>query len=69
VEEVAKTIASAVDMPLDERRRRMKAVRRRVRKFDMYGWVDYFLNAGFASNLQAFPPLEDYIPSGNEMRL
>ena len=63
MEEVAKTIASAVDMPLDERRRRMKALRRRVRKFDMYGWVDFFLNAGFASNLQAFPPLEDYIPS------
>ncbi len=39
MEEVAETIASAVDMPLDERRRRMKALRRRVRKFDMYGWV------------------------------
>jgi trehalose 6-phosphate synthase len=69
VEEVAETIATAVDMPIAERRRRMKALRRKVRKFDIYWWVDSFLNAIFARDLKAFPPLEDYVPSGNEMRM
>ncbi|MGA9477808.1 MAG: trehalose-6-phosphate synthase, partial [Desulfobacterales bacterium] len=69
VEEVAETIATAVDMPIAERRRRMKALRRKVRKFDIYWWVDSFLNAIFARDLNAFPPLEDYVPSGNEMRM
>jgi trehalose 6-phosphate synthase/phosphatase len=69
VEEVAETIATAADMPIAERRRRMKALRRKVRKFDIYWWVDSFLNAIFARDLKAFPPLEDYVPSGNEMRM
>jgi trehalose 6-phosphate synthase/phosphatase len=69
VEEVAETIAKAVDMPIAERRRRMKALRRKVRKFDIYWWVDSFLNAIFARDLNAFPPLEDYVPSGNEVRM
>jgi trehalose 6-phosphate synthase len=69
VEEVAETIAAAADMPSAEGRRRMKALRRKVRKFDIYWWVDSFLNAGFARDLQAFPPLEDYVPSGNDLRM
>jgi trehalose 6-phosphate synthase len=69
VEEVAETIAKAVDMPTAERRRRMQALRRKVRKFDIYWWVDSFLNAIFARNLKAFPPLEDYVPDGNEVRM
>lgn len=62
VEEVADTIAAACDMPAAERERRMKAIRRKMRKTDIYWWVDAFLNAGFASDMKTFPPLEDYLP-------
>jgi trehalose 6-phosphate synthase len=69
VEEVAETIATAVAMPIAERRRRMQALRRKVRKFDIYWWVDSYLNAIFAHDLKAFPPLEDYLPDVNELLL
>jgi trehalose 6-phosphate synthase len=71
VEEVAATIASASEMPEGERRRRMRSLRRKVRKFDIFWWVDSFLKAsdGFARNLQTFPAFEDYIPNGNELRM
>jgi trehalose 6-phosphate synthase len=63
VEEVAGSIAAACGMPLEERRRRMKALRRKVQKSDIYWWVDSFLEAVFAHDLQAFSSLEDYAPS------
>jgi len=69
VEEVAETIATAIDMPIAERRRRMRAMRRKVRKFDIYWWLNSFLNAIFASDLKAFPPLEDFVPGRNELLL
>ncbi len=69
VEEVAEAIAAACEMPRAEKRRRMRALRRQVRKFDIYWWVDSVLNAVFAHDLKAFPPVEDYVPSGNEMRM
>jgi trehalose 6-phosphate synthase len=68
VEEVAETIAIACEMPVDERRRRMRALRRMVRKNDIFWWVDAFLNAGFARDLKAFPALEDYMPDESEDR-
>jgi trehalose 6-phosphate synthase len=68
VEEVAETITIACEMPANERRRRMKALRRKVRKNDIFWWVDEFLNAGFARDLKAFPALEDYMPDEYEER-
>ncbi len=65
VEQVAGAIARACTMPAVERRRRMHALRRKVRKQDIYWWVDSFLEAVFAHDLAAFPPLEDYFPSRN----
>jgi trehalose 6-phosphate synthase len=56
-------------MPIAERRRRMQILRRKVRKHDIYWWVDSYLNAIFARDLKAFPPLEDYVPGGNELLL
>ncbi|MFZ0133180.1 MAG: trehalose-6-phosphate synthase [Desulfobacterales bacterium] len=61
VEQVADTIAAACDMPPAERHRRMKSLRRKVRRQDIYWWVDSFLEAVFAHDLTAFPPLEDYL--------
>jgi trehalose 6-phosphate synthase len=69
VEEAAEAIATACTMPASERRRRMRALRQKGRKTDIFWWVDSFLNAVFAHNLNAFPPLEDYIPSEHEMRM
>ena len=68
VEEVAETITIACEMPANERRRRMKALRRKVRKTDIFWWVDEFLSAGFARDLKAFPALEDYMPDEYDER-
>jgi alpha,alpha-trehalose-phosphate synthase [UDP-forming] len=69
IEEVADTIAAACDMPLVERRRRMQTLRAKVRKYDIYWWVDSFLNVVFARDQTAFPPLEDYFTSGSRKLL
>jgi trehalose 6-phosphate synthase len=68
VEEAAEAIAAACGMAADERRQRMSEMRRKVRQTDIFWWVDSFLNAVFARDLNAFPPLEDYIPSEQELR-
>jgi trehalose 6-phosphate synthase len=61
VEEVAGSIAGACDMPLPERRRRMRALRRKIQKSDIYRWVDSFMEAVFVHNLKAFSsPEEDH---------
>jgi trehalose 6-phosphate synthase/phosphatase len=59
---VADAIYRAVTMDREERRRRMRALRHVVRKYDIFWWVDSYLRAAIAKNLQAFPILEDYIP-------
>jgi trehalose 6-phosphate synthase len=65
VQEVAETIAEAVKMPFSEKRRHMKAARRKVRNSDIFWWADSFLDSVFARRLKAFPPHKDYIPSAN----
>jgi trehalose 6-phosphate synthase len=68
VEGVADAIAAACEMPRAEKRRRMRALRRQVRKFDIYWWVDSVLNAVFAYDLKAFPPVEDFVPGEDTQR-
>ncbi|MEQ1506662.1 MAG: trehalose-6-phosphate synthase, partial [Myxococcota bacterium] len=41
----ADAIVAALDAPLDERRRRMRALRRLVHDNDVYAWVDRFVQA------------------------
>ncbi len=60
VEEVAGSIAAACDMPLSEKRRRVKALRRKIQKSDIYWWVDSFIKAVFARDLKALPALDDH---------
>jgi trehalose 6-phosphate synthase/phosphatase len=68
VEEVAASIAAACDMPLPEKNRRMKGLRRKIQKTDIFWWVDSFLGAVFAHDLKAFPSRDDYIPmEGREL--
>jgi trehalose 6-phosphate synthase/phosphatase len=63
VEEVAESIAVAYEMPLPEKRRRMKALRRKIQKSDIFWWVDSFIKAVFTRDLRALPSLEDPIPA------
>ncbi len=62
VEGVAEAIYRAFTMPGEERQRRMKALRRSIREYDIYWWVDSFLRAGIARDLRDFPLMEEYIP-------
>ncbi|MFZ0391069.1 MAG: trehalose-6-phosphate synthase [Calditrichia bacterium] len=61
----AAAIREALNMPKDERRRRMEKLRRNVRRYDIFWWVDSFLEAAIARHLDSFPRMEDYIPREN----
>jgi trehalose 6-phosphate synthase len=56
-EAAAEAIAAAYHMPQSEKQRRMRSLRRKVRKTDIYWWVDSFLSAVFAHDLEAFAPV------------
>ncbi len=56
VEDVAEAIHRAVLMPAEERRERMRRMRREVRRADIYAWVDAFLDAAFGRQLSNFVP-------------
>jgi trehalose 6-phosphate synthase len=62
IEGVADAIYQAFTMSKEERRTRMRKLRRSIREHDIFWWVDSFLYAGIAQDLDAFPPLEDYVP-------
>lgn len=70
VEGVADAIYRAFTMNDDERRARMRRLRRSIREYDIFWWVDCFLRAVIARDLSAFPVLEnhaieampDYVP-------
>lgn len=55
VEGVADALRLACDMPLAERRARMRRMRHSIRRHDIYHWVNTFMAAAFARNLDAFP--------------
>ena len=62
VDGTADAIHRAVNMPPDERRARMRRMRRVIRKHDIFWWVDSFLHAAIAKDLSAFPQPDDYVP-------
>jgi len=62
VEGVAEAIHRAVTMGLGERRARMHKLKRFVREFDIFWWVDAFLKAAIAKDLSNFPVPEEYVP-------
>jgi trehalose 6-phosphate synthase/phosphatase len=62
IEEVAAAIYKAYYMGEEERKRRMKKMRYQVKRQDIYWWVNSYLEAAIASNLDNFPLLEDYVP-------
>jgi trehalose 6-phosphate synthase len=62
IEGVADAIHRAYTMSADERRGRMRGLRRAIRDQDVFHWVDAFLTAAIAKNLSAFPLPADYQP-------
>ncbi|BAU48920.1 alpha,alpha-trehalose-phosphate synthase [Sulfurifustis variabilis] len=65
IEGTAEAIVAAFRMPLDERRWRMRRMRRSIRTYDVFWWVDAFLRAAIEKDLSAFPLMEDYLPRAN----
>lgn len=60
---VATALYRAVRMPLDERRSRMRRLRRQVASRDVSWWVNAFLRAAIAKDLSDFPRTDDYVPT------
>ena len=67
-EGVADAIHRAFTMPANERRVRMRRLRRAIREQDIFWWVDSFLRAAIAKDLNDFPLPEDYIPRDEQLR-
>ena len=55
---VAEALRRAHAMPEAERTARMRAMRRSIRRHDVFGWVDAFLHAAVARELRDFPAPE-----------
>lgn len=66
VEGVARAIHQGFTMERQERRLRMKGLRRSIRKQDVFSWVNSFLQAGIATDLSSFPHLEFFVPMPQE---
>ncbi|HBG30920.1 MAG TPA: trehalose-6-phosphate synthase, partial [Gammaproteobacteria bacterium] len=63
IEGMSSAIYQACFMPLEERRDRMRRLRRSVSRHNVFRWVNSFLETAIASDLDAFPLPEDYVPS------
>jgi trehalose 6-phosphate synthase len=61
-EAVADAMALALRLKPGERRARMRRLRRSVKDADILWWVDSFLEAVIAKDLEDFPRVEDYVP-------
>jgi hypothetical protein len=58
----AEAIYRAFKMPFAERSERMDRLRHIIRETDVYWWVNSFLKASFAENIDYFLKVEDYRP-------
>ena len=66
VEGFTAAIEQAIDMPLDERRRRMHAMRRIVAGRDIFGWASDILEGLEQFNPHALPPVPGVRPGERE---
>lgn len=60
IEGVADAIYTAFKMRNEERKARMQKMRRSVRKYNIYWWVNSYLQAAIAKDLESFPLVESY---------
>ena len=61
IEGVADAIYRAYTLSDEARRSRMRAMRRAVRDYDIFWWVDTFLQAAIGRDLSAFPWPENHV--------
>ncbi len=64
-EGVAEALERALRASAAEQRRRMRRMRQAVSDYDIYRWVDRFLEAAIARDLHDFPIHEEYFPEAN----
>jgi trehalose 6-phosphate synthase len=62
IESMADAIHEAYTMDIQEKRRRMRNLRRKIKENDVFHWVDSFLTAAFGQDLHQFPSVDDYVP-------
>jgi len=62
IEGTAAAIHRAFDMPPDERRLRMRRLRRSIQRSDIFHWLNTFLRAAISRTIRDFPRLDDYVP-------
>lgn len=62
IEKVAEAIFRALSLPEEEKKKRMRKMRRNTKRFDIFWWLDSFLNAAFQKDLVEFPLMPEYIP-------
>ncbi len=63
IQGVSRTIYTALTLPDEERKRRMRRMRHIVRRRDIFWWVRLFLQAAISKELHDFPIVEEYTPS------
>jgi len=61
IDGVGDALLRAWNMSAEERELRMRGLRRSVRTFDVFWWVNSFLNAAIAHDLSAFPAPDESI--------
>ncbi len=66
IDEVAGAIYTAITMDLKTRKNRMIKLQKSIQKYDIYWWLNSFLNAAMAVKLDKFPKLEK-IKSTNKL--
>lgn len=59
---VADAIYRAFKMTKEERRSRMRRLRRSIQKYNVFWWVDSFLHSAITKKLDSFPIYNYYIP-------
>jgi trehalose 6-phosphate synthase/phosphatase len=62
IEGVADAIHRAFHMGPEERKSRMRRLRRSIQQNDIFRWVNSFLKAGISKDLSQFPHMELFVP-------
>ncbi|HSL83363.1 MAG TPA: trehalose-6-phosphate synthase, partial [Thermoanaerobaculia bacterium] len=62
IEGVAEALKEALEMPLEERRERMRRMQTRIRRQDVFWWAERYLSAAFGEPLKSFRGEREYLP-------